>query len=257
MPESHVSDLLPGYALGNLDDHELIIVSRHLPHCQQCQDELAGFRSTVDQLAFAAKFYEPAPDLKTRVVARVEQAADVKRSPDPKGQVLNPEPRLTGKKPFFTRKVVQWLTQPIPQAALFGLVALVLLLSVSSLFLWSRVAGLEKRVPGDRVKIVRLVGTDQAANIQGYLVLFPGESYGTLVVNDAPRLDDHYQYQLWLIRDGKRTNGGVFSVNEQGYGTVMIDSAIPLDNYQSFGVTIEPAGGSPGPTGKKVLGGDL
>jgi len=31
----------------------------------------------------------------------------------------------------------------------------------------------------------------------------------------------------------------------------------PLDTYQSFGITIEPNGGSPAPTGKKVLGGNL
>jgi anti-sigma-K factor RskA len=30
-----------------------------------------------------------------------------------------------------------------------------------------------------------------------------------------------------------------------------------LDAYTDFGVTVEPAGGSPGPTGDKVLGGSF
>ncbi|RJQ80137.1 MAG: anti-sigma factor [Desulfobacteraceae bacterium] len=29
----------------------------------------------------------------------------------------------------------------------------------------------------------------------------------------------------------------------------------PLNSYRTFGITIEPRGGSPGPTGSKVLGG--
>jgi anti-sigma-K factor RskA len=31
----------------------------------------------------------------------------------------------------------------------------------------------------------------------------------------------------------------------------------PLKAFSTFGITIEPAGGSPGPTGDKVLGGGL
>ena len=60
-----------------------------------------------------------------------------------------------------------------------------------------------------------------------------------------------------LVKDGKRSSGGVFSVQDNGYGVLKIDSPLPLIEYQTFGVTIEPFGGSPGPTGKKVLGGSL
>jgi anti-sigma-K factor RskA len=90
---------------------------------------------------------------------------------------------------------------------------------------------------------------------QGYLMVFDNENYGTLVVEDAPLLDAEHQYQLWLIRDGKRTSGGVFSVDQAGYGTLQVSANMPLESFPTFGVTIEPTGGSPGPTGKKVLGG--
>jgi anti-sigma-K factor RskA len=60
-----------------------------------------------------------------------------------------------------------------------------------------------------------------------------------------------------LIRDGQRTNGGVFSVNPDGYASLELYSPLPLIQYQAIGITIEPWGGSPGPTGPKVLGGDL
>ena len=68
-------------------------------------------------------------------------------------------------------------------------------------------------------------------------------------------LDPQHQYQLWLIQDEVRTSGAVFSVSDKGYGSVQISSAEPLGSYSTCGVSIEPSGGSPGPTGKKVLGG--
>jgi hypothetical protein len=49
----------------------------------------------------------------------------------------------------------------------------------------------------------------------------------------------------------------VFSVTPQGYGCLLILSPLPLGSYQRLGITEEPAGGSPGPTGRRVLGGSL
>jgi anti-sigma-K factor RskA len=77
------------------------------------------------------------------------------------------------------------------------------------------------------------------------------------VVDSLPVLDVTHQYQLWLIKDGKRTSGGVFSVSQAGYGALAISSPQPLKEFAAFGITIEPAGGSPGPTGDKVMGGSL
>jgi anti-sigma-K factor RskA len=37
----------------------------------------------------------------------------------------------------------------------------------------------------------------------------------------------------------------------------MVSADQPLGSFQSFGITIEPFGGSPQPTGEKILGIDL
>jgi anti-sigma-K factor RskA len=92
---------------------------------------------------------------------------------------------------------------------------------------------------------------------KGLMVLTGDGRSGTLVVDGLPKLGPERQYQLWLIQDGQRTSGGVFSVDSWGYGAMVIESERPLDSFQSVGVTIEPAGGSPGPTGEKVLSGEL
>jgi anti-sigma-K factor RskA len=93
----------------------------------------------------------------------------------------------------------------------------------------------------------------------GVLVISESGMDGTLVVRPPAEFGGAYQYQLWLIRGGQRTSGGVFSIRDEkdGYGYLVVQAPDSLLSYDSFGVTIEPHGGSPGPTGNKVMGSDL
>jgi anti-sigma-K factor RskA len=251
--EEHVFDLLPAYALGALDDEELLQVARHLPLCPACRAELASFWPAVDHLPLSIPLQTPRADLRAKILQRAGASAGHAHRPAP------PVPRPLPEKRRETFS--DWLRSLVrhPSALAAGALALLLvaLLAASNLFLWQQVKNLQARVPGDRVQIIDMSGTENAPSAQGYLMVFSGENYGTLVVEDAPVLPEGKQYQLWLIKDGKRTSGGVFSVNEVGYGTLQITAVDTLDTYPAFGVTVEPAGGSPGPTGKKVLGGDL
>jgi len=63
------------------------------------------------------------------------------------------------------------------------------------------------------MRIVMLTGTEAAPGVTGTIVISTAGESGTLVVDGLPSLDEARQYQLWLIRDGQRTSGGVFSVN--------------------------------------------
>lgn len=92
------------------------------------------------------------------------------------------------------------------------------------------------------------------AESTGLIIISNDGEYGTLIVQNLPHLPEAEAYQLWLIKDGQRTSGGLFNVSEDGYLAKIIYSPEPLAHYQTFGITIEPATGSPGPTGEKVLG---
>ncbi len=81
-----------------------------------------------------------------------------------------------------------------------------------------------------------------------------GETTGTLVVNGLPVLGAEHQYQLWLVKDEVRVSGAVFSVAEEGITSIPIVAPEDLTLYTRCGITIEPAGGSPEPTGDGVLG---
>lgn len=237
--EEHVLEQIPAYALGILDGAEAKTVTDHLATCDRCRAEMRAYSQVVDSLPLAMVQVEPPATLKGKIL---QQATSTERP-------VQAQP---------SRKWWQGLSARLaPVAPVWGMVSLILivLLGASNLFLWQRL----NRVENDRNRLatVPLTGTELAPNATGMLVISADGEHGTLVVDRLPVLDASQQYQLWLIRDGKRTSGGVFSVDDEGYGSVWISSPEPLASYQAVGITIEPNGGSPSPTGERVLGGEL
>ncbi len=259
MVEEHVFDLLPGYALGILDGEDLQKVYRHLPQCARCREELSTYTQTVDQLALAAPLQTPPADLRAKVVQRVAGTVEPRymSASFDRPQASRADLPYEAKRPGLFDRLRAMRTPRLGWVLGALAVILLLFLAVNNVLLWQRVNALQGQTPGGKAHMVHLIGTQNAPQTTGYLLVFEGNSYGTLTVDNAPLLDANHQYQIWLIKDGKRTSGGVLDVDEDGYGVLEIVSNQPLMNYQSFGITIEPKGGSPAPTGKKVLGGSL
>jgi len=46
---------------------------------------------------------------------------------------------------------------------------------------------------------------------------------------------------------------GVFSINEQGAGTLTFQADVPLESFDAVGITVEPSSGSPSPTTPHML----
>jgi anti-sigma-K factor RskA len=241
--EEHITEWLPDYVLDLLDPGDKARLDRHLAICPACQEELAAYNEVVGQLALAVPQAEPPAYLKDNVLSAVSS------------KLNDPSPAQA--KPAWQDSLVNLLSRRVPAWGVVSL-ALILILGISNLFLWRQVNDLRRTaVTSDTLKVVNLVGTDYAPAAIGMLVISANGEYGTLVVDRLPALDAQHQYQLWLIRDGVRTDGGVFSVSDNGYGVLPIDSTSPLTSFPAFGVTIEPDGGSSGPTGEKVLGGQF
>lgn len=240
--EAHIAELLPAYALDCLDEDELIAVSEHLAVCDVCRVQLRAYEATVGRLALAAPQAAPPPELRARLLERIQ--------PPPTGTIA--QPRSTW---WASWLVSMRRTSPLWVAAAL---ILVVLLGLSNLWLWQRLNQLAAaQHPAGVMRTIVLSGTEAVPAASGLIVISLDGHHGTLVVDRLPPLTESQQYQLWLIEDGRRDNGGVFSVSEAGYGALWLDSVAPLSNYTGFGITIEPAGGSSGPTGPKVLGGSL
>jgi anti-sigma-K factor RskA len=228
----HVYELLPAYALHCLDAEEASRVAEHLASCAECRAELLAYQTVAGRLALGAPDTAPPAHLKNRLLAQVQapQAAPARA-------------------PFRTRR---------QRAAMaWGLAALVLLVALVASNLWWLLRSGGPGVGPAGMQAVAMTGTERAPQATGTLLITADGEYGTLIVDGMPALDPGLGYQLWLIRDGQRASGGVFAVNDEGYGVLEVSSPDPLASYSAFGVTIEPEGGSPGPTGDKVLDGGL
>lgn len=227
-PHEH-NDLIAAYALGCLDPDELAPLQAHLAQCAACRAELAAYEAVVDALPLASPQIAPPAQLKQRLLARV--------TPPAAGSGWRA--RLAG---GVRRARAQLSWQPVAAFA-------ALLLLFAATWLWQ--SAQPPALPGTRLLLVST--TDAAPAAVGLIHISADGEYGTIIVEGLPGLGMERQYQLWLIADGARTDGGVFSVYSDGYASMAIRSPRPLSDYQAFGVTIEPAGGSPQPTGPRVL----
>ena len=242
MDHSQIYELLPAYALGCLDDEDAALISRHLASCQKCHVHLLDQQRAVDLLAFGAPRVNPPATLKKKLMNNIHSTLKV----DKKVRRL---PKRRHRETFWSR------LSPSPAWALAGLL-LITSLFAGNMMQWYNTKSLHHEM-AQGLLIIKIKGTEKAPGADGTLVIGPNRLQGVLVVGDLPVPDEGYQYQVWLLKDGQHTNGGVFSVSARGYGRLKVTSPESLLGFQAFSVTVEPAGGSPTPTGDEILGGAL
>jgi anti-sigma-K factor RskA len=194
-----------------------------------------------------------APDAEPSIAPK---EALMRRIGESRQQSGHAQAKLTESKPSLWLRMSERMRSSSPAWGMAGL-ALIVVLLVSNLVLLKQVYPSNGAGAPTALRVVNLTGTNGAPGASGMIVISRNGAQGTLVVDRLPTLPADRQYQLWLVKDGKRDSGGVFSVDDAGYASLWVWSPSPLQNYTSFGITIEPAGGSPGPTGQKVLGGKL
>ena len=246
MADHHVSDHLPGYALGILDAQTEHEVSLHLTLCAQCRNELAEYQNATELLLNEVPLKEPPRRLKAFVVERVRSQINRTSEQAARNPILH-----------FVDELKVMFLRPAGMVVAGVVLLIILIFAANSMVLSSQIAELKAALPDKDIRIVLVSGTEHAPTTTGYLLMIKNETAGTITVHHAPVLDAKYQYQIWMLKDGKRTSGGLFTVNSAGYGSTTIQIGQPLDSFQSIGITIEPVGGSPEPTGKKILGGKL
>ncbi|MCL4560502.1 MAG: anti-sigma factor [Chloroflexi bacterium] len=243
--ELHIREWLSDYALGSLGKDEKGVVEAHLAHCEACQVELHSYQAVMGLLSLAAPEFEPPRTLKQAVLQKALKLPGAvqagKKQPAPPA-------RLAGFR--------HWLGGQVPVWGLLPVLLLAVALLTSTMVLWRQ----NQQYAMNRVStfmVVDLTAASSASQATGWIVISRDGVSGTLIVEGLPPLAAGHQYQLWLVNGGTRASGAIFSVNSYGYASVWVKSPTPLIKFSSFGITIEPSGGSKGPTGPKVLDGKL
>lgn len=241
--DAHVLDLIPEYTLGSLEADEARQVAEHLAACTICRDELRAYQTVADRLLLAVPEQAPSGELKARLMERIHRLGEAAPSPAA-------AKRATESRPW---RIPQRL---IPVGAFAGLLV-ILLLAVSNLMLWQRLNRLEVITGPLGMRAIVLENTSAAPGASAFVVMGADGRNGVLVVDHLQPLEEGQEYQIWLLKDGVRTSGGTFSVDEDGYRGMRLSAPESLLTYSDVSVSVEPAGGSPAPTGPQVLRGSL
>jgi anti-sigma-K factor RskA len=206
MDHEAIEGLIPAYALGATDDEESQAVKAHLASCAACGALLADYRRLSDDLLYATPTISAPAALTERLRSQLARTSG-EASPGARWAW----PRMRFLAPAF--------------------VALVLLLAISNLYWAGRVDRLERQATDQASIFARLLAEapaiplaadPSAAWAQGVIYAPTQSQLALLCVYDMPELPPGKAYQLWLIRDGQRDNGGVFQVSKDAFGLLVI-----------------------------------
>jgi anti-sigma-K factor RskA len=258
MDRNTLLDLIPAYALGALDIEERAEVEALLATDAEAQQMLAEYQAVADDLILTVPA-RPAPahlsaDLRQRLAANRPQAANVTPRSTTAEPTLIPPPA----KPNLRRQTPVWLPLVAAAAMVAIVVAAVLLLRPQSEPPSDPAQRYQWIVAQENVRRIPIAAADPALSTHGELVLTSDGKYGVIEVRQLPEIHNNQTYQLWLIDDQGAHSGGIMDFSQpHGSNYISLPLEKAADDYDAFGMSIEPEGGSPdpnGPTGDRVFG---
>ncbi len=244
------------YALDALDTAaEVARFERHMNRCESCTSEVRGFRETATRLGLAAA--QPAPPslhdavmaevTRTRQLpldARARHARPVRRSLLPRLATAGAALALaaavtlavvlvnTRNQLSQTQQQLGQAQQQLSQAKRHLIAAQTQLAAINAV-----------RTAADATLVTK------ATSIGGRVTIVKSAAKRQLVVTASglPSLQAGKVYQLWLIGAGTSTirSEGLLAVHNGRSGPVLISGVLQGD---TFGITLEPAGGTVQPT---------
>lgn len=227
MAELH--DLVAAYALNALDDEDRVEFEVHLSTCEKCIDELTEMASATSELAGAVAA-SPPDRMKAAVLEAIATTPQVASEPEIASAPLPIAPRMR-----FRRWVV----------ALGAAALIVIAVVVSGIF--DNGIGLNDVTAAPDSAAVLLAGEIGSARF----VYSDSLDTGFFIATVLPAVGEQETYQLWLIDDTGPAPAGTFRPEDDGSVEFRVERSIAPG--QTLGMTIEPAGGSPAPTGEVLL----
>lgn len=227
-----VHELAPFYVLDALDPSERAAFEEHLPTCAECRREIAELEPGVEALARSVA--EPAPpSMRSTVMDAVDaEASDVARPVESDDSVT----ALRSRRSMVVGALV----------AVAALLAVVFGVGLGS-----------SNPDGATIDSILAASDRSVVEIQtgvasfAEVVFLPASEEGVFIADGLAALADDATYQLWLIGPDGPISAGVFRPESDGSARVLLEGSVR--SGLTLGLTVEPAGGSPQPTGEVLL----
>jgi hypothetical protein len=257
LPEQadRLAALLPAFAFGIADSDEEQYVKAGLADDPEAARELAAYAELAHAMLFSAPVVTPPEGLAERIQAGLTQEPPPARAPVP---AAAPAPAPPRRPAWYAR-----LWQPALAALALLLLGLNIYLFVQNQELMEAQRALTQQVARQNQALLLLLesqpqqivlpAAEGAGAAEATVLWRPGSQIGVLQASNFPPLDPDKAYQLWLVKDGNRSDGGLFTVDVNGNGALVFESPLPIDELDVMGITTEPSSGSPGPTSPPVV----
>ncbi|NJN44634.1 MAG: hypothetical protein HC806_07900 [Anaerolineae bacterium] len=273
---NEIEEMFPFYALGVLSADEKAKVEVYVATNPSAKTRLNEMVQTAQALPLGVAPTPPSRSVKTSLIARVREDAQARKP--------NLEPVRGVRNGLYMLR--RWLASPglmvvtATVALLLGvwvgslrqtvnnlvsentaLQALVVMLEDENNFLRERQI--------EQNEVLALLSAPNRGEFPINGTEFQPEAVGTLFVaapegrdavflaSNLPALPLGLVYQFWLIGEDGPIGTGLFQVNSQGQGVLIVQSEQSVLSFEAAGVSIEPDGGSEQPTGNIVLLGML
>lgn len=241
-----IQDLLPGYVLDALDEHEASEVDAHLVACREHDEELVELRSTHMALALLDDA-RPSAALRDRVRA-VPGPMPVYAFPDDDegdellddGEDLDDD-GLADARPAASRWSAlrgRWWTLGAAAAVALAMFGAGWFAGVSRAPEVQEAVRYSYEMRSPTGQLVRFAGIE-------------GSNRVTVTMDGLETQPEGRQYQVWAIREGKWISLGSCNTNAKGWWRG--DFEFSLHRGEEVALTVEPAGGSPKPSTPAIL----
>ncbi|MEQ8675875.1 MAG: anti-sigma factor [Aggregatilineales bacterium] len=265
-----LADLLPAYSMGLTDAGETQLVEQLLVHCPEYRDELESYKELASAMLFSAPQVSPPASIAAnlmKLTAPVSAPSVDEKLPSATTSALPlnaPSQHRPVLHPTFGRGV--FAVAGIAAAVILILMAMVgvLVSEVNTLRedqdilnaeLQTRNALLE--VLGSDSVQTTLAAQQDGSDASGMVTFNPEGTVAMIRVSNFTPSDASMTYQAWLIQGEERISAGLFDVDGMGEAVFIFTAPQPLGTFDLLGITLEPAGGSDGPTSSPVVAGSL
>ena len=268
--------LLSGaYALDALEGDEKVRFEAYLLTSEEARAEVASLSDTVVLIGLATAPVAPPADLKARLMAQI--AVTPQRAPLPAARpTLSAVPAVTTPQPISPQQdssvgavraasvgttsraakkaAARWYSRP---ASILVAAAAAVALFVGGNILGLSAGNQSQQQAAAISAIVSASDYQQAkANVTGggtaTFVWSVGLKQSAVVIDKLPKLAGSKTYQLWYIDKGSNaTPAGIFNAASSGTTVSVLSGAMAAGD--TFGITVEPSGGSKTPTTAPIV----
>ncbi|MFJ7905678.1 anti-sigma factor domain-containing protein [Kitasatospora sp. NPDC096204] len=242
MSAADLHTLTGAYAAHALGPDEREEFERHLERCPACAQEVAEFIATLTRLG-SAQAVPVAAEFKQRVMGALEAVRQ-----EPPGEA----PQLPGRRRGVLRRALPRFAPAACLALAIGAGCLAIQQHHRADQARATAAALQQQ----QGRITALLTAPDARTTSGKVT---GSGVATVVWSQTqgaagflaaglPPLAGGTTYQLWFDDDGTMRPAGLLPTAS---GALMLNG--PLNAASGVGVTVEPAGGSPQPTGTPLV----